>query len=53
MRVNDGQKRFKATGATSTFDEYVLGGPLPAMRDRPPSDSAKAKKPAFSIFKQR
>ena len=37
LAFDNGQKRFKAIGATRTFDEYVLGGPLPAMRDRPSS----------------
>ena len=54
LAFDDGRKRFKVISATKTFDEYLLGGPLPAMRD-PPPDSAgtKTKKPAFSIFKAR
>ena len=53
LAFDGGQKRFKVINATRTFDEYVLGGPLPSMRGRPASTSPKAKKPAFSIFKRK
>jgi hypothetical protein len=35
LAFDNGQKRFKAFSATKIFDDYVLGGPLPAMRDAP------------------
>ena len=54
LAFDNGQKRFRAFSATKIFDDYALGGPLPAMRDPPPrSAGTKAKKPAFSIFKAR